>query len=67
MTFDRWIAIHWFELTTMVLLLLNLWFVFEVLKVLRAVKDALMLLAGWFDRMRTEGKSVDDAWGFHGR
>ena len=51
---DRWIVIHWFELITVVLLCLNLWFVFEVLKVLRAVKDCLMLLAGWLDKARSE-------------
>jgi hypothetical protein len=44
----RWIVIHWFELTALALLCLNLWFVFEVLKVLRAVKDWLMIFAGWF-------------------
>jgi hypothetical protein len=53
---DRWIVIHWFELITLVLLCLNLWFVFEVLKVLRAVKDCLMLLAGWLDKTRSESK-----------
>ena len=53
---DRWIAIHWFELTALALLGLNLWFVFEVLKVLRAVKDGLMLLAGWLDGSRGASK-----------
>ena len=56
MAFDRWIFVHWFELTTITLLALNLWFVIEVLRVLRAVKDALMLLAGWLDRTRDEGE-----------
>jgi hypothetical protein len=45
---DRWIIIHWFELTALILLILNLWFVIEVLKVLRAVKDALLLLGDLF-------------------
>ena len=53
---DRWIIIHWFELTALALLGLNLWFVYAVLKVLRAVKDCLMLLAGWLDRTREENK-----------
>ena len=53
---DHWIVIHWFELITLVLLCLNLWFVFEVLKVLRAVKDCLMLLAGWLDKTRSESE-----------
>ena len=51
-----WIRIHWFELLSLALLCLNLWFVFEVLKVLGAVKDALMLLAGWLDKARSEDK-----------
>jgi hypothetical protein len=54
--FDRWAIIHWFELVTLALLCLNLWFVFEVLKVLRAVKDCLMLLAAWLDKTRAESK-----------
>jgi hypothetical protein len=53
---DRWIVIHWFELTALALLCLNLWFVFEVLKVLRAVKDWLMILADWLDKTRSESK-----------
>jgi hypothetical protein len=53
---DHWIVIHWFELIALALLCLNLWFVFEVLKVLRAVKDCLMLLAGWLDKTRSESK-----------
>jgi hypothetical protein len=53
---DRWIVIHWFELTALGLLCLNLWFVFEVLKVLRAVKDWLMMLADWLDKTRGERK-----------
>ena len=53
---DRWIVIHWFELTALTLLCLNLWFVFEVLKVLRAVKDWLMIFADWLDKTRSESK-----------
>ena len=60
---DRWIVVHWFELITLVLLCLNLWFVFEVLKVLRAVKDCLMLLAGWLDIARSESKGEPGAGG----
>lgn len=53
---DRWVVIHWFELTALALLCANLWFVFEVLKVLRAVKDGLILVAEWFDSTRSEKK-----------
>jgi hypothetical protein len=31
----RWVIIHWFELTALVLLCLNLWFVSTVLATLR--------------------------------
>jgi hypothetical protein len=29
---ERWVIIHWFELGTLLLLCLNLWFVFTVLR-----------------------------------
>jgi hypothetical protein len=50
----HWIIIHWFELTALILLCLNLWFVVKVLTVLRAVQDGLRLLAGWLDIARNE-------------
>lgn len=45
-----WIRAHWFELITLVLLCLNLWFVLEVLQVLSAVKEALAVLAAWLNQ-----------------
>jgi hypothetical protein len=42
---ERWIGLHWFELSTLVLLCLNLWFVVSVLKVLRATNHWLSLLS----------------------
>ncbi|MBV8893337.1 MAG: hypothetical protein JO266_15435 [Acidobacteria bacterium] len=51
---EDWVRVHWFELSTLVLLCLNLWFVFEVLKVMRAVKEALLLLARWLDKTRND-------------
>ena len=36
---EHWIRLHWFELSALVLLGLNLWFVIKVLSVLRAVQD----------------------------
>jgi len=42
---DRWIIIHWFELSTLVLLGLNLWFVVSVLNVLRATNHWLTFLS----------------------
>ena len=46
--------VHWFELSALLLLGLNLWFVIKVLIVLRAVQDSLMLLARWLDIARSE-------------
>ena len=51
---EHWIRLHWFELSALVLLGLNLWFVIKVLSVLRAVQDGLTLLARWLDIARIE-------------
>ena len=50
----HWIRVHWFEVSALVLLALNLWFVIEVLSVLRAVQDGLILLARWLNIARSE-------------
>ena len=50
----HWIRLHWFELSALVLLGLNLWFVTTVLSVLRAVQDSLILLARWLDIARSD-------------
>ena len=42
---NHWIIIHWFELSTLVLLGLNLWFVVSVLNVLRATNHWLSFLS----------------------
>ena len=49
-----WIRLHWFELSALILLGLNLWFVIKVLNVLRAVQDSLILLARWLDIAQRE-------------
>jgi len=49
---EHWIRLHWFELSALVLLGLNLLFVIKVLSVLRAVQDGLILLARWLDIAR---------------
>ena len=49
-----WIRLHWFELSALFLLSLNLWFAVKVLSVLRAVQDGLILLARWLDIARNE-------------
>ena len=51
---EHWIRLHWFELSALVLLGLNLWVVIKVLSVLRAVQDGLILLARWLDIARSE-------------
>jgi hypothetical protein len=51
---EHWIRLHWFELSALVLLGLNLWFVIKVLSDLRAVQDGLILLARWLDIARSE-------------
>ena len=51
---EHWVRLHWFELSALVLLGLNLWFVIKVLSVLRAVQDSLILLARWLDIARSE-------------
>jgi len=41
----RWIIIHWFELSTLTLLCLNLWFVTSVLNALRETNRWLSFLS----------------------
>jgi len=57
----NWVRLHWFELSALVLLSLNLRFVIKVLSVLRAVQDSLILLARWLDIPRSEADSQRDA------
>ena len=42
---DHWVVIHWFELSTLVLLGLNLWFVSSVLNALRETNRWLSFLS----------------------
>jgi len=51
-----WIRVHWFELSALALLGLNLWFVFQVLSVIRAVNEALIMLGRWLDQTRNESR-----------
>ena len=57
----HWVRLHWFELSALVLLGLNLWFVIKVLSVLRAVQDSLILLARWLDIARSEADRQREA------
>jgi hypothetical protein len=41
----RWLVIHWFEVGTLVLLCLNLWFVSSVLNTLRETNRWLVFLS----------------------
>jgi hypothetical protein len=48
-----WVVLHWFELITVALLILNLWFVSSVLGVLRETNRWLTLLSRvQWDRMQ---------------
>ena len=42
---ENWVIIHWFELSTLSLLCLNLWFVSRVSKVLREVNHRIAFLS----------------------
>jgi hypothetical protein len=53
----RWVIIHWFELGTLVLLCLNLWFVFSVLNTLRETNRWLAFLSR-VGRMRRTNQKV---------
>ena len=55
-TLIHWIIIHWFELSALALLCLNAWFVLQVLRVLRAVRGALILLGRYVDEARDLSK-----------
>ena len=57
----HWVRLHWFELSALVLLGMNLWFVIKLLSVLRAVQDSLILVARWLDIPRSEADSQRDA------
>jgi hypothetical protein len=48
---EHWAIIHWFELSTLILLSLNLWFVASVLGVLRETSHWLEFLAMRWDQM----------------
>ena len=48
---EHWAVIHWFELSTLVLLSLNLWFVVSVLEVLRQTSRWLDFLSVRWDQL----------------
>ena len=56
---ERWIIIHWFELATLTLLCLNLWFVSAVLRVLREVNHWLTFFTHWFEEAQGTQKKHD--------
>lgn len=59
---DRWVIIHWFELSTLLLLSLNLWFVGTVLNVLRQTNHWLSFLASIrSDQLRDPNSTTDEA------
>ena len=54
-----WIRVHWFELAALALLLANLWFVFGILTILKAINEALVFLGDGSDR--TTDRSTREA------
>ena len=58
---DRWIIIHWFELLTLVLLCLNLWFVSSVLHALRETNRWLSFLSSMqWDRVEGSDRRASE-------
>ena len=55
-----WIIIHWFELSTLLLLCLNLWFLVSVLNTLNETNRWFSILAHYFDNRRTTGPDKPD-------
>jgi len=57
---DHWIIVHWFELSALVLLCLNLWFVFTVLNVLRETNRWLAILSRVWAAQTSEANNPSD-------
>ena len=55
----HWVVIHWFELGTLVLLSLNLWFVVSVLKVLQHTSRWLEFLSVQWDQLSRSNRADD--------
>ena len=60
MTVSRWIVIHWFELSTLFLLCLNLWFLISVLNTLHETNRWFSILASYLDNQRTNKSEKPD-------
>jgi hypothetical protein len=56
---EHWVVIHWFELSTLVLLGLNLWFLFSVLKALHQTSRWLEFLSLQWDQLTRSDKTDD--------
>jgi hypothetical protein len=56
---EHWVIIHWFELSTIILLFLNLWFLLSVLDVLRATNRWLDFLSVKWDSLNDVKKDDD--------
>jgi len=61
MSIQHWIVLHWFELSTLALLIFNLWFVYTVLAVLRQTNRWLNFLSLRWDQLAaTDNPRIDD-------
>jgi hypothetical protein len=57
----HWIAIHWFELCALVLLIANLWFVSSILEVLRETNRWLNFLSSRWDSLARPAEPESNA------
>lgn len=55
----HWMAIHWFELSTLGLLILNLWFINSVLEVMRQTNRWLNFLSLRWDQISQLDQTQD--------
>ena len=55
----HWIIIHWFELSTLALLILNLWFITSVLEVMRQTNRWLNFLSLRWDQISELDRTRD--------
>jgi hypothetical protein len=61
MTVGHWIVIHWFELSALLLLCLNLWYLISVLNTLRETNSWFSILASHLASKQTGEKGKIDS------
>ena len=56
----HWIVIHWFELSTLTLLILNLWIINSVLRIMRQTNRWLNFLSLRWDQISLSDQTHDE-------